>query len=207
MSALEIERYSRGSTASLFLEILAAGVGQTGEAPTVAIQRLSDSQWFDGATFVPTIQENALIQKDQANLPGVYYFDFDHALDATLSEEFLLRFRNTGANALLDHRHIIFGRLTDVVDPDLCAITGTIYTATGRRAPNTVVRATVIPVVTDTLGRGFQNVEVVQVYSDPQGEFELSLVRSLNVRLEIPDIGYDRKICVPDQASALFTAL
>jgi hypothetical protein len=97
--------------------------------------------------------------------------------------------------------------LTDVVEPDLCAITGTLFTATGRRAPNSLVRATVIPVASDALGRGYQNVEVVHVYSDSQGEFELSLVRELNVRLEIPDIGYDRKVCVPDQASVLYTDL
>lgn len=207
MANLEIERISRGSTAKLYLEILAAGVGQTTENPTVAIQRVSDGQWFDGAAFVPTQQENLLTELDIANLPGLYVFSFDHTLDTTESSEFLIRFTNTGGNALLEHTHIIFGKLTDTVAPDLCSVTGTIFTATGRRAPNTLVRATLVPVAIDILGRGYQNLEVIQAYTDQQGEFSLPLVRGIGVRLEITDIGYDKSVIIPDAASVLFTAL
>jgi len=207
MANLEIQRFSRGSTARLFLEILAAGAGQTNESPTIAIRRLSDGLWFDGAAFVPTLQSNAVEELDAPNLPGLYFFDFDHALDTTASNEFMVRFANTGANALLEHFHVIFGRLTDTVDPGLCSIIGTIFTADGKRSPNALVEATVIPVETDALGRGFQNLEVMRAYTDQLGEFELPLAQTLSVRLQIGAIGYDRKIVVPAQASALFTDL
>jgi len=209
MSNLEVERYSRGSTARLFLEILASGIGQTNESPTVAIQRQSDGQWLDIATsaFVPTIQEAALTELDQATLPGLYYFDFDHTVDLTASEGFVVRFKNLGANALIDHSHVLFGQLTDSVNPEMCSITGTLFTATGLRAANSLVRATVVPVKTDDLGRGYQNSDIISTYSDVQGEFTLSLVRGLNILLDIVDIGYSRKVCVPDSATALFTTL
>jgi len=207
MPNLEVQRFSRGSTARLYLDIVVAGVGQTNEAPTVSIERLSDNTWFDGTAFVPTIVENAVTESDPANLPGVYFFDFNHVLDLTVSSEFLVRFKNAVPNAVLEHSHLIFGRLTDTVDAELCSVTGTIFTANGKRAQNVLVRATVIPVKTDNLGRGYQNVEVIQAYTDQLGQFEMPLVRLLNVRFEIPDIGLDKKVWIPDLPSVLFTAL
>lgn len=209
MSVLDTEHFSRGSVAKLFLEITASGVGQTGESPTVSIQRLSDGLWLDPNTntFVVTRQEAALVQVDATNLPGLYSFDFDHTIDTTLSQEFVARFTNTGANALTEHAKIMFGKITDTVNAETCNITGTIFTAAGARAPNTLVRATIIPVASNSLGQGFQNVEVITTYTDSLGEFDLTLARGLNAKLEIEDIGYDKKVCVPDQATVLFTDL
>lgn len=206
---MKIERFSRGGTVRLYLEILSGADGQTGESPTVAIQRVSDGLWLDGTAeeFVSTRQDNALTELDNANLPGLYYFDFDYETDGNESNEFLARFVNTGANALLEHRSIVFGAIPDVVEPGLCTITGTIYTADGEAASNAQVLGTVIPVNYDSLGRGYQHVEIEETHTDLLGQFELSFVRGLNVRLEIPSIGYDRRVEIPDQSSALFTDL
>jgi len=209
MSSIKIERFSRDDTARLYLEIVASGVGQTAELPTLSIQRVSDDLWLDDAEseWVPTRQDIDLTELSSANLPGVYYYDFDHAVDDNTGTAFLARFALTGANALLEHRSVVFGAVQDVADPTLCNITGTIYGADGKVAPGAKVLGTIIPVNYDSLGRGYQNSEVQLTYTDLLGQFELPFVRGLDVRLEIPSIGYDRRVTIPATASALFSAL
>jgi hypothetical protein len=209
MSNVKIERFTRADTARLYLEIVASGVGQTAETPSVSIQRVSDDLWLDDAEseWVPTRQDIDLVELDVANLPGIYYYDFDNTVDDNTGTSFLARFVNAGANALLEHRSVVFGAVQAVADPALCNITGTIYGADGEVAPGAKVLGTIIPVNYDSLGRGYQNSEVQLTYTDLLGQFELPFVRGLDVRLEIPSIGYDRRVTIPAASSALFSAL
>jgi hypothetical protein len=46
-----------------------------------------------------------------------------------------------------------------------------------------------------------------RVSSDSLGFFQLPLIRGVRVRLQIPDIGYDKRVLVPAASSADFTTL
>lgn len=203
-------RYSRGATVRLFLDIVAAGAGVIGQAPSAAIQRKADGMWFqvsDG-TWVPTPVNNPMTQTDSVNLPGRYHFDFDQSLDLlSASTEYLVKkFTATGTLAL-DYEDLIFGPMAGVIPLGMCSVQGTIADIQGGPAKNSLVRATLIPVFKDSLGRGVQSDLVASTYTNENGDFDLPLVRGATCRLEVVAIGYDRKIVVPDQASVLFSDL
>lgn len=70
------------------LELVIAGVGQTGLNPTVAIQRLADSQWLQagGGAWGAGFAVNNMVQVDAANQPGLYEYVVPTArLDFVLS--------------------------------------------------------------------------------------------------------------------------
>jgi hypothetical protein len=56
------------------LEIVSAGIGRDGHAPTVAIQRISDGQWLQagGGSWGGTFATNAMNEVSSTNLPGLY---------------------------------------------------------------------------------------------------------------------------------------
>jgi hypothetical protein len=58
------------------LELVILGVGQVGLNPTVAIQRLADSQWLQagGGAWGAGFAVNNLVQIDAANQPGMYEY-------------------------------------------------------------------------------------------------------------------------------------
>lgn len=58
------------------LEVVAAGVGQTGLTPTVAIQRLSDGYWLasGGASWAVGVATNPMVEVSAGNLPGLYEY-------------------------------------------------------------------------------------------------------------------------------------
>lgn len=58
------------------LEIIVAGLGQVGLAPTVAIQRLADNQWLaaGGGAWGAGFAVNNLVEVDAANQPGLYEY-------------------------------------------------------------------------------------------------------------------------------------
>lgn len=203
-----LSRHSRGDTVRLYLDIIAAGAGVIGQAPTVAIQRVQDSSWFqvsDG-TWQPTKVENAMSELDATNLPGKYYFDFDQSLDLLeASTEYTVKKTNAAGTLALEYEQLAFGPLAAAVALELCSVQGTIYDAQGKALPNQIVRATMIPVYRDSLGRAVESDRLVATYTNESGDFDLPLIRGGTFRLEIPAIGYDRKVVTPDQSSALFT--
>lgn len=71
-------RYTRQSWKAVTarLELVVGGFGQTGLNPTVAIQRLSDSQWLaaGGGSWAPGFATNPLVEIDAANQPGMYEY-------------------------------------------------------------------------------------------------------------------------------------
>lgn len=54
------------------MEIVLAGVPQTGRAPTSQIKRLADSQYWNGATWQVGATDVAMTEIDSVNEPGVY---------------------------------------------------------------------------------------------------------------------------------------
>lgn len=203
-------RHSRGSVARLFLNIISSGAGVVGEAPTAAIQRKLDSKWFqvsDG-TWVSTKVENAMTQTDSVNLPGVYHFDFDQSLDIlTGSTEYLVKKQTISGTLTLEYEDVAFGPMAGVAALELCSVQGTIFTPQGASGLNSLVRATLIPVFKDSLGRTVESDRVVSAYTNDLGDFDLPLIRGGTFRLEIPSVGYDRKVVIPDQSSVIFSDL
>jgi hypothetical protein len=202
------ERFPLGSVASLFFDLIVSGQGQTGQTPTIAIQRVADRQWFNAAVgaFQPPYVEASMSELDAAAWPGRYVFEFDHSRDDLVSPDFLVRMSNPDP-AALRYREVSFGSMSSVAEPHLCSIQGTLFGPDGRPRPGELVQATLIPVLTDGLGRGYEADAIVDAYTAQDGSFDLPFVRGATIRLEIRAIGYDRRALVPDQPSVLFTGL
>ena len=203
-------RHSRGDTVRIFFDIIDAGAGVNGLSATIAIQRRSNNQWFqvsDG-TWVETRVENPMTQSDAVNLPGRYHFDFDQTLDPlTGSTEYIVKKRHATAPLALEFEDLVFGPLAGAAALELCSIQGTVSDGQGLPSPNILVRATLIPVFQDGLGRTAESDRVLATYTNELGDFDLPLIRGGTFRLEVVGVGYDRKILVPDQSSILFTDL
>lgn len=203
-------RHSRGATARIFMDIIAAGAGVIGQSPTVAIQRRADDMWFqvsDGA-WVATKVENPMTELNVANLPGRYYFDFDQALDLwSGSTEYIVRKSNAIGTVALEYEDLVFGALSGAGELELCSVQGTVASPQGVDSPNVLVRAVLVPMHSDSFARVVKSDTVVQTYTNGQGDFDLPLVRGATFRLEIDAVGYDRQVVIPDQSSVLFTDL
>lgn len=203
-------RYSRGSVARLFLDIVSGGTGVIGQSPTAAIQRVSDSMWFKASdgTWVSSPVNNPMTQTDTTNLPGRYHFDFDQSLDPVQGEaEYIVKKHNASGTPKLEYEDLVFGSLASSRAPELCSVQGTVYGGQGEPRENILVRATLIPVYKDGLGRVIESDRVIATHTNELGDFDLPLVRGGTFRLEVEHVGYDRKVVIPDQASVLFTDL
>lgn len=94
-------KHGMGDSVRLYFEIFKNNVGQTGESPTVAIQRQSTdeylndglSAWLSGGEY----NDISLSESSSANLPGIYVLDISH-ID-NIAETYNCYFKNTGANA------------------------------------------------------------------------------------------------------------
>jgi hypothetical protein len=203
-------RYSLGSVARLYLDLVSAGSGVISQSPTVAIQRVKDGKWLqasDGSWQV-TIVDNPMTATSTPFLPGRYQFDFDQSLDAlTASTDYIAKFVNAGVPLHLEYRDLLFGPVTAAARPALCAVTGTVLSTQGEPVGNVAVKATLVPLLNLGAGRAVDHTKIAVAYTNLQGDFELPLVRGGTFRLEIDAIGYDRKVTVPDQPSALFINL
>jgi hypothetical protein len=68
------------------------------------------------------------------------------------------------------------------------------------------IKVTIVPVVLIPVATGISLIEV-DATTNENGEFSLSLGQGLRVRLEIPAIGYDRRVLIPVAAAVDFTTL
>lgn len=205
-----VSRYSRGDTVRLYLDIVSAGAGVVGQVPTFAIQRVLDGSWFQASdgTWQPTIVANAATQTNSSSLPGRYHLDFDQSLDVLKgSTEYIVKKANGGSPTLLEYEDLVFGPLAGAAALELCSVQGTIFDPQGNPSSNVLVRATLIPVFKDALGRSVEADRVVATYTNELGDFDLPLVRGATFRLEVDAVGFDKKVCIPDQSSVLFTDL
>lgn len=203
-------RHSLGDTVRLYLDIVEAGDGVVALAPTIAIQRTFDDAWYQAsdATWQPTIVENAMTQTHVTFLPGRYHFDFDQSHDDEPgSGRYIVKKRHASSPERLEYEDLVFGPLAGATRLAMCSVQGTIVGADGVPAQSALVRATMIPVFTDGLGRTVQSERIITAFTTQTGDFDLALPRGVRFRLEIPSVGYDRKVLIPDEASVLFTAL
>jgi hypothetical protein len=73
---------------------------------------------------------------------------------------------------------------------------------------NKPVYVTIIPNTILTTGtKPGISVQRIEMFTSSDGEFSIDVLRNLVVRLQIPSMGYDAKITIPDQASANFADL
>lgn len=208
-----MERFPISATINLDLTIETAGAGITGETPVAVIDRLSDGFFYDGALvggsrFTATYATNAMTEVDSVNLPGLYRYQFDHEEDLTASEYFFVRLLNTGANARIDDQTIAFGPLRTAISPDLCALYGSVLDINGQPDINKNVRVSILPNTVLTTGsKPGVSVDRIEMFTDSNGGFSIDLIRGLTIRLQIPSIGYDKKIAIPDASSVNFADL
>jgi len=85
----------------------------------------------------------------------------------------------------------------------LCVIEGVIFDIQGRRVPNAEVKATIQVPPESTDCSGNISVDPVSEYSGPDGRFSLPLLQKALVRLEIPAIGLNRIISIPEKSFVL----
>jgi hypothetical protein len=208
-----MERFPISATARLDLTIQTGGAGITGQTPVAVIRRLTDNFYYDGALvggsrFTATYATNAMTEVSSANLPGLYRYQFPHEEDLTSSEYFFVRLLNTGGNARIDDQTIAFGQLRTATAPELCALYGSVLDINGQPDINKNVRVSILPNTILTTGsKPGVSVDRIEMFTDSNGGFSIDLIRGLTIRLQIPSIGYDKKIAIPDASSVNFADL
>lgn len=100
-----------GSNVRLRLLIVdGVGVGATGQVPWCLIKRRSDGLFWTGAAWAVAPAALPMAEESAVDLPGSYYFDFDHALASGVADEFLVRYVNPALAPLagLDEEQHVF---------------------------------------------------------------------------------------------------
>ncbi len=92
------------------------------------------------------------------------------------------------------------------VSPALCTVFGTLTDLAGNALLNTGVRATVVSHPTIVSGAGV-SAETVDTYTDAAGYFELTLLRTAVVNLEVDAVGLRQQVTIPAAATADFSTL
>lgn len=205
-------RHPIGENVRLVFSVVTAGAGVNGLNPTVAIRRQSDGFWFNGTIVAPTnpfaapYATNGMAALDATNLPGVYFFDFPQARDTKVMSDYEVRMQSASGTLAIDDLVLRMGPLAAAQLAE-CTIFGTLKDGAGTPIPNSIVRATPIPVLVPAAGQGIGMVPPVIVSTNEIGFFQMSLVQGINIRLEIQDIGYDNQVLVPSVTSTPFTTL
>ena len=101
-------------------------------------------------------------------------------------------------------------------DPTVCTVYGYLYNTDGTAIANAKVKARIIDIPAYNTGKGFTK-DTVVAYTQSNGKFELGLLRSSEIvrstdvdgvwEISIDEIGYRKKVIVPDEDTALFTTL
>jgi len=208
-----MDRYPIASVINLYMSIVEAGNGVTGQTPSIAIRRVSDNAFYDdslasGSRFTASPTTNTMAELDSVNSQGLYGYDFDHSEDTTCSEMFDVKMTNPGATPRLEYLQIAFGRMMTASSPDKCLLHGVVIKPNGKPAVNDTVRLSIVPnTILPTGVKPAVTVDRVDTFTDKNGEFSMDIIRGLIVRLQIPSVGYDKKIVIPDSTSANFADL
>ncbi|MCK5615447.1 hypothetical protein KAR91_77000, partial [Candidatus Pacearchaeota archaeon] len=126
-----------GTTDKLIFTITAGGQGIASQTPVVVIQKQSNDYYFNGAGYTPTYTEVNMAEVDSANFPGKYAYDFNQALDTTITsstETYSIRYKNTGTYALTVDEEITFS-LSNVISSTSVATPGIEFTVPGFQNP------------------------------------------------------------------------
>ena len=92
------------------------------------------------------------------------------------------------------------------VSPALCTVYGTLTDLAGNALESTGIRATVVTHPTIVSGAGV-SVETPETFTDLTGYFELTLLRTAVVNLEIDAIGLRQQVTIPAAATVEFSTL
>lgn len=101
-----------GTTEKLIFTITSAGSGVAAQTPTIVIQKQSNGYFFNGAGYTPTYIALNMTEESSTNFPGRYFYSFNQALDNNIinaSETYSIRYKNTGAYALVVDEELNFG--------------------------------------------------------------------------------------------------
>src|ERR1700727_6279 len=102
-----------------FLIVSSAGVGVTGQTPVVAIKRRVDSMYWNGTTFQSGYVTNAMVEEDDINLPGSYFYNFNQSSAGGSQAEYLVRYLNAGSPVALDEEQFIYSVQSTSLNPDV----------------------------------------------------------------------------------------
>jgi hypothetical protein len=204
-------RHPVGELIRLQTALIVAGAGVPGASLAAIIKRLGDGKFFNGSISAPAdpfqtaVYLNSMSQLDAVNLPGVYKFDFPQARDPLGLQDYAVRMLCVSP-MFTEDLILRTGPQIATLAPTLRNVFGTLFDGSGQCLINQVVRANVIPVSTPSAGVGIGEF-LAAVSTDATGFFQLPLIRGVRVRLEIPAIGYDKRVLVPAASSADFTTL
>jgi hypothetical protein len=199
-------RHAVGETIRLHASLSLAGL-----TPTVRIRRKSDGRYYNGSIALPldpfqvAVFDNPMLELAPVQLPGVYYFDFPQSRDLLGMSQYLVHMANSSPAEKQD-LVLLTGPFLSPTEVAMCTVFGTILDPHGRPRPNIAAKATVIPVALVAPATGISLVEI-DATTDENGLFSMSLAQGLRVRLEIPEIGYDKRVLIPALSSADFTTL
>lgn len=205
-------RHAVGENVRLVFSVVTAGAGVAGLSPTVAIRRQADGFYFNGSITSPTnpftsaFATNAMAPLDATNLPGMYFYDFPQARDTNVVSDYEVRMRSASSTLAIDDLVLRIGPLATALVAQ-CTIFGTIVDGNQKPIPNSLVRATPIPVSMPAAGLGVAMTPPILVSTNEVGFFQISLAQGINIRLEIQDIGFDDQVLVPSSTSVAFTSL
>lgn len=116
-----ITYHALGSNVRMRLLIVdGTGAGSTAQTPTAIIRRRSDSKFWNGATWQTGVAVHILTEEDATNLPGTYYYDFDHTTAGGEANEYLVRYTNTAAPPLMgtDEEQHVFRAYSSSLVPE-----------------------------------------------------------------------------------------
>jgi len=186
------------------------GVPLPGFSPVCRIRRQSDGRWFNGSIVAPTdpfvvpVFDNPMLPFGP-DLDGIYYFDFPQSRDTQGLADYTVRMHEDTVPALED-LILRIGPEVSAVAKGECVLMGTIRDALQNPRRGAAVKATVIPITTISPLVGV-SLDEMEVFTGELGNFAMSLIRGLKVRLEIPVIGYDKRVTIPNAATVDFTTL
>ena len=126
-----------GTTDKLIFTITAGGQGIAAQTPVVIIQKQSNNYYFNGAGYTPTYTEINMAEVDATNFPGKYAYDFNQALDTTITnsiETYSIRYKNIGTYALTVDEEITF-EVTNLSPATAQASPGIEFTTAGFQNP------------------------------------------------------------------------
>lgn len=89
----------------------------------------------------------------------------------------------------------------------LCSIEGQVVNPAGMPVVDAKVRVRVINAPNKANAKAYVNQQVLQTLSDPSGNFRISVLQGCIARIEIPEIGYDQPVKIPEESFALLSEL
>ena len=157
---------------------------------TASLVRASDSKYWSGAAWVtaPSLLSTSVL------VTGVRQF----VTPALELGHYWVQISD-GTGIILAEQLYVGGYLYNS-ELNTCIVYGTIKDMTGEPAQNTRVHFEPAP-VTQFINGNALTMEVRTAYTDVNGTFAIETVRTADVIVIIEEVGYRKRVTIPDQAS------